>query len=155
MAIKITCDICGEEITERTDATLFDDYQFCNRCYKAIEPQRNAWKSWKRYCFVNFYMDEINKIKSPKKGKPAPHTHVCKSKGGKPAAVATVKGTPKSHVHKLVTTPELAKAIGAKVHTVQCFALRKGLGTIDQKKRVRVFNEADVKVITSHFRATK
>ncbi len=86
--------------------------------------------------------------------KPEPHTHVCKCKGGKPVAVATAKGTPKSHVHKLVTTPELAKAIGAKVHTLQCFALRKGLGVIDQKKRVRVFNEADVKVVASHFKGT-
>lgn len=87
--------------------------------------------------------------------KPEPHTHVCKSKGDLPASVATVKGTPKSHVHRLVTTPELAKAIGAKIHTVQCFANRKGLGVIDAKRRVRMYNVEDAEVIRRHFKEGK
>ena len=151
MSIKITCDVCGREIHGFEDGGHFDHFEVCKECFNKLEKHRDKWDDEKMRLFKNFIAENLKK---PAVQKSAPHTHVCKCKGGKPAAVATVKGTPKEHVHKLVTTPELAKAIGAKVHTVQCFALRKGLGVIDAKKRVRVFNEADVKVVASHFKGT-
>ena len=99
MSITITCDICGQEITERTDTTLFDDYQVCDRCFKAIEPLRNAWKSWKSYCFVNFFAKEIDKIEAQKKEKTTKHAHVCQcAKDGKAVVTTVAKG--KCHCHR-------------------------------------------------------
>lgn len=175
--IKRFCDVCGKEIKVSEDAHYFDQYMVCEECYKILLAHLDEWhkkieKQFKEWACAVVAAGELRKKSKPAKaelpyvhvedikpkarlGKGDAHTHVCKCKDGKPAAEATVKGTPKGHVHKLVTTPELARSIGAKVHTVQCFALRKGLGIFDRKRRAKVFSEADVKVITSHFRATK
>lgn len=151
MAIKITCDICGKDISGANDAHAFADFQFCAECWKVFEPRRGEWHRAKAQLFLNFFDKEIEKTTKKTAKKPVPHTHVCRCKGGKPVAVATVKGTPKTHVHKLISTSELAKSIGAKAHTVQCFALRKGLGVIDPKKRVRMYNATDADTIRAHF----
>lgn len=92
----------------------------------------------------------------PKEEKPVPHAHVCQcAKDGKKVVTTVAKGKGKGHDHKLVTTRELADSIGTKIHTVQCYATRKGLGRMDTAKRVRVFNETDAAEIRAHFEEAK
>ena len=98
----------------------------------------------------------LQKLKEAAKAakKPVPHTHVCQcAKDGKAVVTTVAKGKGKCHCHKMVTTRELADAIGAKVHTVQCYASRKGLGTIDAKTRVRAYDEKAAEAIRRHFDA--
>ncbi len=100
------------------------------------------------------------------------HAHtVCKCRNG--AVVATTVCECGKHDHKVakpaavrtggkkeqfaakplqLTTPRLAKAIGQNVRTVSCYAYRHGLGVIDPKRRVRVFNQEDAEAVTNHFK---
>lgn len=159
MSIKITCDICGKEITDFSNGGVFDDFQFCDKCFKRLEGRRAEWRQAKRKLFLQMFDKEIaqsmeKNVNTLNKRKPAKHAHVCQcAKDGKKVVTTVPKGKSKRHDHWFVTTRELADAIGAKVHTVQCYANRKGLGTIDAKTRVRVYDEKAAEAIRRHFDA--
>ena len=157
MAIKITCDICGKDITERTDATLFDDYQFCERCYRAIEPKRNAWKLRKHCAFIQFFADEIDQIMPQKKEKTAKHTHVCQcAKVGSALVTTVAKG--KCHCHRktrkaIYGTADIAKQIGRSKDVVCHYATRNQIGMVVHG--VRVYDEEQAEHIRRHFVASE
>ena len=156
MSIKITCDICGKEIHGFSDGGKFDHFDVCDECFKKMEKLEDKWKEEKRLLFANFIA--VNLKKPAKKEKPAPHTHVCKCKGGKPVA-AVCKGHEQKVRKKaengsgrlLVTMKELAAELKCNVHSLQCYALRHKLGILNEKTRMKMFNAEEAEKVRRHF----
>ncbi len=169
MSVKITCDICGKEIHGYMDGGKFDYFDVCEDCCKKMEKLEDKWKEEKRLLFADFIA--VNLRKPAKKEKPAPHTHVCKCKGGKPVAAVcktkcgravrkanapvplgeVVKQLDKEEARKkkICGSSDIAKELGKRVSTISHYATANNIGKL--KGTVRVYNCDEADMIRKHF----
>lgn len=154
---KAFCDVCGKEMIPE-NRHYFDDFDTCSECHQIIENHYELWGKVKLDTFRKFVseMKKAAAAKKPAAKKPVAIKTTCCGKCGqhkhelvtaKPAA----KQAGKKPAAKTLTTAELAKEIGKKTNIVQCYSYRHGLGIIDKKRRVRVFNQEDADKVRKHF----
>ena len=157
---RIFCDVCGKELIPGMDGHYFDDFDTCSECHKFIESHYELWAEVRLDTFREFASELKAAAKKPAAKKPVAVKTTCCGKCGQhkhelvtdaePAA-KPAKPAAKKPAAKLITTSELAKEIGLKPNTVQCYAYRNKLGRTDKKRRVRLYNQEDADKIRKHF----